>query len=258
MMLAMDDATLLARLDVGMRQFYRALGGASAGARVIESDGVQACVVPIARERSYPNAVLYADAAALERAYPMLERAYADAGVRAWTVWVPEADQAARRILEARGHRLDATPTAMARAIAGVERPPPGSLEEWTAEGEPAVVGALNDRAYGFGGDTFEHAYAGMREETSHQYVGRVGGVPVTCLCATIHDGNCEIDAVATVPEARGRGLSAQLLAHALSDAVELGATTTTLVATAMGRPIYDRLGYRALGTLQMWERRSG
>jgi hypothetical protein len=28
------------------------------------------------------------------------------------------------------------------------------------------------------------------------------------------------------------------------------------VVATALGRPVYDRLGYRPLGTLQMWERR--
>jgi predicted GNAT family acetyltransferase len=89
-------------------------------------------------------------------------------------------------------------------------------------------------------------------------YVGSVAGEPVTCLIATEIDGNCEIDGVATPPEARGSGLSGQLLAHALVDAAERGCATTTLVATTLGRPVYERLGYRRLGTLQMWERRTG
>lgn len=257
MMLAMDDATFSARLEEGMRHFYRALGAASAGARLVESDGVLACIVPIARRRSYPNAVLYDDVDALADAYPLLERAYAEAGVCAWTVWVPEGDAAAERILRAHGHRLDATPTAMVRQLEGVERPPAGSLEQWTSRGDPAVVGALNDRAYGFGGDVFARAYADLRAPGSWQYVGSLGEEPVTCLCASVHGGNCAIDAVATVPEARGRGLSGQLLAHALVDAARRGATTTTLIATALGRPVYERLGYRSFGTRQMWERRA-
>jgi predicted acetyltransferase len=61
---------------------------------------------------------------------------------------------------------------------------------------------------------------------------------------------------VAVAPEARGRGLSGKLLAHALADAAERGLETSTLVSTRLGRPVYERLGYQALGSLQMWERR--
>ena len=61
---------------------------------------------------------------------------------------------------------------------------------------------------------------------------------------------------VATLPEARGRGLAGALMAHALVDAGERGLRTSTLVATKMGRPVYERLGYRGLGALEMWERR--
>ena len=43
---------------------------------------------------------------------------------------------------------------------------------------------------------------------------------------------------------------------RALADARERGCTTTTLVATKMGHPVYARLGYRDLGRVQMWERR--
>jgi predicted acetyltransferase len=61
---------------------------------------------------------------------------------------------------------------------------------------------------------------------------------------------------VAVVPEARGRNIAGNLLAHALADAADRGLETSTLVATRLGRPVYERLGYRSFGTLQMWERR--
>jgi GNAT superfamily N-acetyltransferase len=61
---------------------------------------------------------------------------------------------------------------------------------------------------------------------------------------------------VAVVPEARGRNIAGKLLGHALADAAERGLETSTLVATRLGRPVYERLGYRPFGVLQMWERR--
>jgi GNAT superfamily N-acetyltransferase len=67
---------------------------------------------------------------------------------------------------------------------------------------------------------------------------------------------NCDITLVATLPEARGRGMAGALIRRALADARERGCRTTTLVATRLGYPVYARLGYRDLGRLQMWERR--
>jgi hypothetical protein len=43
---------------------------------------------------------------------------------------------------------------------------------------------------------------------------------------------------------------------HALCDARERGCTTTSLQATARGKPVYERLGYRDIGAVHMWERR--
>ena len=58
------------------------------------------------------------------------------------------------------------------------------------------------------------------------------------------------------LPEARGRGVSGWLLAHALRAAADDGLETTTLQATKLGYPVYEKLGYRDLGSAQMWERR--
>jgi predicted acetyltransferase len=57
------------------------------------------------------------------------------------------------------------------------------------------------------------------------------------------------------VPEARGRGVTRKLLGHALADAAERGNTTSTLIATPLGYPVYERAGYRPLERFSMWER---
>jgi ribosomal protein S18 acetylase RimI-like enzyme len=252
----MDE--LSSRHDASMRHFYAIMGRGSEGARLVEAPGAQGTVVPAAPRRSYPNAVLYDDAAALEAAYDELAAAYDEAGIAAWTVWVPQGDGAGA-FLEARGHALDATPTAMGRRLDGHERPPKRALERWTGEGDTRVVARLNELAYGFTDprESFAGAFATLAADDLFAYVGWAGGEPVTCLMTSETGGNCDIEGVATHPAFRGRGLAGELLAHALADAAERGCDTTTLVATALGKPVYDRLGYRALGTLEMWERRT-
>ena len=45
-------------------------------------------------------------------------------------------------------------------------------------------------------------------------------------------------------------------MAHALADSREQGFETTTLQSTKLGFPVYEALGYRDFGVVQMWERR--
>jgi GNAT superfamily N-acetyltransferase len=239
---------------VGLRTFCRTVAQASEDARAVELDGVTAAVVPAAPDRSVANSVMYDSPAALEAALAALTRTYDDAGVRAWTVWVPAGDGSGSAVLERAGHTLDGLPTAMAMTLDGFDRAP---SPEVAIDDEPDLtdIGRLNDRAYGFEGDQFERALTrcppGM-----HAYVARLEGTPAACVAAADHGEDCGIYFVATAAEARGRGLATELLVRALADARRRGRRTTSLQSTAMGRPVYERLGYRDLGTLQMWERR--
>jgi GNAT superfamily N-acetyltransferase len=242
------------RLLGGMRQWLRLVGRASPGARVIERDGVVAAVVQAAPERSVLNSVLYEDAAGLAAAYDELAAAYAEIGA-VWTVWVPSTDTGARAALHRLGHALDAVPAVMAARLEEIQRPPPGALEDWTADGDPREVGRLNDRSYAFGTDSFTRGLAGLPRDELTVYVARQGGRAVGCLTVVDHAGNADVEMVAVVPEARGHGIAGKLLAHALADAAERGLETSTLVATKMGKPVYERLGYREFGTFHMWER---
>jgi GNAT superfamily N-acetyltransferase len=244
------------RLLGGLRHWYRLVASASPGAHVVELDGVQATVVPAVPERSVFNAVVYGEAERLGDALPALSDAYQRAGVEAWTVWVPDGDPA-RDLLAGAGHRLDATPAAMTRELDGLRRPGAGTLDDWTAEGEPSAAAEVNDRAFPFGDDSFARGISGLDTAATRVYLGRVEGRAVAATLVSEHERNAEIDCVAVVPEARGRGLSAELMGHALVDARERGMETTTLVATALGRPVYERLGYRSIGPIEMWERRT-
>jgi ribosomal protein S18 acetylase RimI-like enzyme len=239
-----------------MRRWFRLVTGASPGARPLELEGVHASVVPAVPERSVVNSVLYDDADRLAAAYGEIAAAYAEIGA-AWTVWVPAGDERAAAMLEAAGHVLDGDPALMSVDLSRVERPAPDALEDWTAEGDPAVVGPLNDRAYAFDTDSFTRAFASLPADEMTTYVARLDGRPAGCLVIVDHDGNADVEMVAVVPEARGRGIAGALLGHALADAAERGLETSTLVATKLGRPVYERLGYRRFGTLHMWERRA-
>jgi ribosomal protein S18 acetylase RimI-like enzyme len=245
---------VIERVVDGLFAFCGLLGSTSDGARTIDRDGVRAAVVPAAPERAVANSVVYRNADALEDGYDELATAYDEIGA-SWTVWVWPDHEAPGRFLESRGHVLDAQPAAMIHDLKGLERPAPDALADWTAEGDFTPVGPLNDRAYGFGTDSFTRALTRRPSESTFVYLAHDGGEPVGCLLVTDHDGNSDIESVAVVPEARGRGISRYLLQHALVDAAERGNESSTLVATALGYPVYERLGYRTLGRFAMWER---
>lgn len=241
------------RLHGSLRHWHRLIAAASPGARTVARPGVLASVVPAAAERSVVNAVVYERAEALAEAYDELEAVFAEAGAQ-WTVWVPDGDHEAAGLLAERGHVLDAEPAVMARTLdAPAPRP---ALADWTDAGDLRDIGRINDRAYEHGTDSFERALSRLPAEALHVYVARVDGEPAGCLMTADHEGNASVEMVAVIPEARGRGLAGALLAHGLADAAERGAATSTLIATALGRPVYERLGYRDFGTIQMWERR--
>jgi GNAT superfamily N-acetyltransferase len=233
-----------------MAGVFCALARSSPGGFAIELDGVTAAVVPACRDRSVVNCVMYTDAGALGAALDRLAEEYDRAGVRAWTVWVPDHDREAQELLERAEHVIDARPTAMVRALDDLELSPPVDL----AEPDMAEASRINDAA--FGGD-FERAFAALLPEPAHLYMARADGVPACTVLTYEKDGECGVYFVATLPEARGRGLATALMTHALLAARDRGCTTTSLQATARGRPVYERLGYRDIGAMPMWERRT-
>lgn len=240
----------------GFARFLEAVAAGPPESRLERRDGVTACVSPATPERSLFNSVAYEEPQDLERALDELTDLYSEAGVDAWTVWVPEADERSARLLASRGHHLDARPREMLLDLAGLAGPAEaiGPVE---AAAWPELC-AVNDDAYGLPPGTFERGLGSEPDPGFRAYGAHDGGRLVSALATLEHERDCVVFAVATLPDARGRGLAGDLLERALLEAAERGCLTSTLQATAAGAPVYERLGYRDLGELQMWELRKG
>ena len=249
-----DDAEGWRRLIASLTQWSRTIDGASEGMRVVERDGFVTTITPKVPDRSIVNDVVYWDPDALAAAYDQIEQGYTAAGIEAWTVWVPDGDERTAALLAARGHVLDSDPEAMLLDLDDVERPP--APAGFTREIDPIELARLNDDAYGMRSAfarAFEHLEAGAG---LYVYGVEENGDLASGLVTFDHGDDCSVWLVATREQSRGRGLAGALMAHAMADARERGRSTSTLQATDLGRPVYERLGYRSLGEIQLWEKR--
>jgi GNAT superfamily N-acetyltransferase len=242
----------------GIEAWLRVHAGGDGPGRMFEADGVVGAIIPACPGRSVVNSVVFRDAGALGAAIDDLAAAYEAAGVRAWTVWVPDHDRAAMRLLADAGHRFDAEPAAMHLDLRALAAPEPRDLA-WDAEATPAEVGRINDLAYGHDpGDGLGPAIAGQAASSSARLYRALADAEVACVLETIDvEDDCLVAWVATPEAHRGRGLAARLMGVALTEAAARGLRTSTLQATRMGQPLYERLGYRTACRLQMWERRA-
>jgi GNAT superfamily N-acetyltransferase len=247
-----DEAIELQRR--GLDAFVRLIATAADGSRLAEYPGVVAAVVPASPRLSFPNSVVYRSAEELAAALDPLAAEYRHAGVEAWTVWVPEGERAAVRLLEAAGHRLDAAPAAMAIDLADLPDPAPGDLD-WDAEATAEEIGRINDLAYG-NDQGFAAAFRRVSDPALHAYRARVDGEAVSVAGVLDVDDDALLTFVATHRAHRGVGLARRLSHLAVAEARDRGRITSSLQASPLGRPVYERLGYEAFGAIQMWELR--
>jgi ribosomal protein S18 acetylase RimI-like enzyme len=127
------------------------------------------------------------------------------------------------------------------------------------AQAEPtdlAIVGRVNDLAYGNPDGRLERTLAPMPDGILRAYKADLDGSPAAVAMTLERDGDCGVSFVATAPQARRKGLATQVMHRLLLDARERGCTTTSLQATESGKRLYDALGYRRLGDMQLWEHR--
>lgn len=251
---AIDEKELRRRAIDGVRDEVEAFGCGAPSSRLIRREGLLASLTPAAPQRSLFNSVFLDDPGVLAGEYEALAQLYEAAGVAAWTVWVLDEDRASAEFLAGRGHVLDAAPRAMATELNHPPEVPRAPEGVESGPCDPPTAAILNDRAYGYDENGFRAALAG---ETSIQWLGAYAdGEPVSCV-GTIEVGDdCCVTGVATPAEHRGRGIASWLLLRALADAHAAGAVTASLQATKAGAPIYERLGFRDLGFIEMWELR--
>jgi GNAT superfamily N-acetyltransferase len=76
-------------------------------------------------------------------------------------------------------------------------------------------------------------------------YVGYTSGEPVSTGLGLVTDRTIGVYNVATVAPARGRGYGAAMTERIVADGIAKGCEVAILQASEMGRPIYERMGFR-------------
>ena len=118
------------------------------------------------------------------------------------------------------------------------------------------TVGRVNDLAYGNVDARLERTLTTLEEGLLRGYRADLNGAPAAVALALHHGSDCGVSFVATVPQARRRGLATQVMHSVLADARANGLETITLQATEQGERLYQALGLRRLGPMELWERR--
>jgi ribosomal protein S18 acetylase RimI-like enzyme len=87
------------------------------------------------------------------------------------------------------------------------------------------------------------------------RFVGWIDDQPVATSRLSVVGGAAGIYAVVTTPTARGRGHGTAMTRHALEAGQGLGMRIATLQATALGLPVYRRLGFETYYAYRLFTR---
>ena len=226
---------------------WRALADTAFGpGRIVETPLAIAAIFP---EFVYlNNAVLTAGVDSADAAAQDAAALYAEAGVPGWALWVASPattfGAAPDQVPQVGALQRDVTTIAMQRDLTGELR-------------RDARVRTVSDTAF---------RRLVMEEHVPFGHLGApdpapeftawtlvVDGDPVATAHAHWHDTDCGIYAVGTLAAWRRRGLARALVEHILADARDAGMRTATLQSTPMGLPLYESLGFEALGRYEEW-----
>jgi ribosomal protein S18 acetylase RimI-like enzyme len=123
----------------------------------------------------------------------------------------------------------------------------PGMLDE-VARVDAASFGGEADVTRGFMPDA-------MLDDPAHRvYLGILDGEVVAAAETSLAGRVLGVFGVATVPEARRRGIGAAITAHVVADRRD-DADLAVLESSEMGEGVYGRLGFRTIMTREVWAR---
>jgi ribosomal protein S18 acetylase RimI-like enzyme len=153
---------------------------------------------------------------------------------------------------------------AMACALAGLpEVAVPAGLTVERVRDDAGLHALADVLAAGFGEGEVEARWAesvwrtiGFADETPwRHYLARLDGRPAGCASLFVHPpGVGGIYFVCTHPEHRRRGIGAAVTLAAMRGARELGCRLAVLGTSEMGRPVYERLGFRYVGDVRIFD----
>ncbi|HET7030104.1 MAG TPA: GNAT family N-acetyltransferase [Candidatus Limnocylindrales bacterium] len=135
--------------------------------------------------------------------------------------------------------------------------PRPGVELEWVAD-RPAFDAAIRVMFAAFGMpldafDAFADRFADLvigPEPSARVVLVRIDGRPVSTALGIVLDGFLGVYNVATVPDEERRGGGSAATRAVIDDGLRRGAVSAVLQTSEAGRPVYERLGFRDVGTV--------
>lgn len=158
--------------------------------------------------------------------------------------------------LTAEGFSLVGHPPVMYRPVGGASVPTPKGLEIVEALDEATLLDFEKVFVEGFPiGDLLPYRPKSFIDERAiggsvRFFVGYVDGKPVATGGVCVARGMNMVEFIATLPDARGRGIGEAMTWKATLYEPSLPAA---LVASDLGRPIYERMGFVAMSRCTLW-----
>ncbi len=248
----MKDVELIARLRANIIAYKQLQTVGSV--RSLTLPGVWAFALPSRPEAAHQHRVLYESAQALLGALGALEEFYRLHGIGNWHVQVPAGDAEVQQLLARRGHSPGEVIPAMGITLADLSlRPPALPVERVRTQEELAL---LNAEAFGRNMSTALSPWHSQRLPQIHVCLLREEGRVLSGGLAHDLGDTTGIYMMATATDARRRGLAAEVLRALLGDARDRGQRAVVLQATALGHPVYRKMGFRDLEAWTCWVRR--
>lgn len=143
--------------------------------------------------------------------------------------------------IRARGWQSDEEEPALALVPIPATPPPPAGLtiRRVTTEGEFADFMAVSETVH-----RWIPSLAAARDPAVALLVGYGGGEPVATARVACHGDVGDINGIVTLPQWRRRGFGTAMTWAVIAEGARRGCVAMTLTATAMGYPVYVRMGF--------------
>jgi ribosomal protein S18 acetylase RimI-like enzyme len=256
----MDEADLLARMDANYFRSWSLLTAGSAGHEVVEQDGLL-LTSGASHSAAFNLAYFWVSrrplAERIEEMQAYFERRKRFYLVRFRAGAVPGIEDA----LAAAGYERAGLADIPAMVLTARDLPGPNS--------ELEIVGCRSDADLEAWAKTMSPGYGVSRELAAsftnpvragvidyELYLGRIRSEPVATAGLVLTHGVAGIYLVSTLAPHRRRGHGEAMTWHAVRRGLELGARCASLQPSAMGRALYERMGFREVGAYRTYEAR--
>jgi len=113
-------------------------------------------------------------------------------------------------------------------------------LQTWIAIVAQNFTGSEKEMA------TFNEYITAHGDQTKiHRYLGYLNGIPASSSLAIEHGDTVSIHWVSTPESYRGKGLGYAVTHQILADCKQKGLKDAVLISSALGKPIYDKMGFK-------------